>query len=477
MKKVLLIIIDALAARVVNPAIDAGRLPHLQQLRAAAELQGESIAIFPSITPAATSSLITGRYPRQHGISGAYWYIPEQKQVIYYGYDIWAVLEEGIDTFLKDFLVKLNEEHLQRKTFFQMVEEAGQTAASLNYLIYHGDYPHSIEMPLALKILTATTIDDKVCGPSLQYFGDLIQTPLSTGETLDAPGGMFNRYGFTDQTTAALLKQLIEEGNMPDFTLAYFPGNDFRSHEVGPEAALDQIEALDEELGQIFATYGGLDKFLSDVTIVLTGDHSQSDVVSGTEKAGIRLDELLESFAVAEAGTPMEDEDDLVVCPNLRTAQIYFHSPSEARFRKVVDCLLPDARVDQVLWSAGLLNPDQRGYHVMTAERGHLHFWPGAEGPQSAQDRFGNLWSWEGDLRAVDGTVETGDVDRITFDDYPNAFERIAGILDLDVSGHLWVTSRPGYEFCLAHTKIHPEGGSHGSLHRLDSVSPLWVAG
>ncbi|MCB0082121.1 MAG: alkaline phosphatase family protein, partial [Caldilineaceae bacterium] len=288
---------------------------------------------------------------------------------------------------------------------------------------------------------------------------------------------MFNRYGFTDQTTAALLKQLIEEGNMPDFTLAYFPGNDFRSHEVGPEAALDQIEALDEELGQIFATYGGLDKFLSDVTIVLTGDHSQSDVVSGTEKAGIRLDELLESFAVAEAGTPMEDEDDLVVCPNLRTAQIYFHSPSEARFRKVVDCLLPDARVDQVLWSAGLLNPDQRGYHVMTAERGHLHFWPGAEGPQSAQDRFGNLWSWEGDLRAVDGTVETGDVDRITFDDYPNAFERIACALNAANGGHMWATAVPGTEFQLESSLVHVGGGSHGSLHRVDSTMPLIVAG
>ena len=45
------------------------------------------------------------------------------------------------------------------------------------------------------------------------------------------------------------------------------------------------------------------------------------------------------------------------------------------------------------------------------------------------------------------------------------------------LGGHLWATSHPGYEFCLESTHIHAGGGSHGSLHVLDSVSPLWVAG
>lgn len=475
MKKVLLMIVDALSSRVVDPAILENRLPNLRRLADASTVRAESIAIFPSITPAATSSIITGHYPRRHGIVGAYWYVPDQKTVIYYGYDIWAIFEEGVGKFIRDFLVELNQKHLKAKTLFQSVEEAGLKAACLNYLIYHGHFPHPIELPLMLKLLAAGEMPSAVDGPSLLYFGDAIHTPLPSGQTLSAPGGMFHRYGFADDTTAELLMQLKRKHGLPDFTLAYFPENDFRSHEVGPEAAVAALEEFDVKLGEIFDAFGGLSQMLEEVCVVLTGDHSQSNIVKNPAEAGINLEQLLEGFAVAAAGTPMDDSDDLVVCPNLRTAQIYFHTPTEARFQAVVDLLLQDPRIDQLMWSAALLAPDQRGFHVVTQERGHLHFWAGNDGPNVAKDEYGGEWSWEGDLRAVDATLS--DDGLLTYSSYPNAFERIAGILELEVAGHLWITSCPGYEFCLNHTAIHPGGGSHGSLHLLDSLSPLWVAG
>lgn len=481
-KKVLLIIIDALASRVVNPALEAGRLPNLRRLRDAATLQDDSIAIFPSITPAATSSLITGCYPRDHGISGAYWYIPQEKRVVYFGYDFWAILDEGLEDFFKDFIVKLNEEHLDAQTVYQRVEEQGLTAGSLNYLIYHGNQMHDLKllplrrlMPDFLRNLmpdgpTHTTVG----GPTLLYFGALVHTELASGEELSHPNGPFERFGFSDNSTATLLLQLVERDALPDFTVAYFPDNDFRSHEVGPEAAVENLEDLDEQLGEVFAAAGGLEKMLTDHCIVVTGDHSQSDVVDDQEAASIRLDELLADYSVADAGTPMDDENDLVICPNLRTAQLYFHTPTPQRVNHVVEQLNQDGRIDQIMWCADLVNGAHDGFHVKTEDRGDLHFWPGDDGPEHATDRHGTAWSWKGDLRAVDGHVADG---VITFGDYPNAFERIAGILELGRSGHLWVTSRPGYEFALEHTQIHAGGGSHGSLHRLDSVSPLWVAG
>lgn len=474
MKKVLLIIIDALASRVVQPALNSNRLPNFNRLYEAATLRSESISIFPSITPAATSSLITGVYPQKHGISGAYWYIPDQKKVVYFGYDIWAILEKGIANFMQDFLIELNEKHLQGQTLFQKVEESGRTAASLNYLIFHGDSPHEINLPLLLSLLPNSSMDQKVSGPSLLYFGDLIQTPLANDKKPSGPGGMFHRFGFADDNTADLLLDLIQKEALPDFTLAYFPENDFRSHEVGPETAVDKLEALDEQLGKIFTAFGGLERMLSEVCVVVTGDHSQSDVVADEQAAAIRLDQLLAEFSIAAAGTPMDKEDELVVCPNLRTAQIYFHTPTAERHERIIRDLLQDQRIDQLIWSAEFLDAAHRGFHVATQERGRLHFWPGEGGPNSATDKVGNTWSWQGNLAAVDGHVEDGE---ITFGDYPNAFERIAGILMLSVSGHLWVTSKPGYEFCLEHTLVHAGGGSHGSLHVLDSVSPLWVAG
>lgn len=475
MKKVLLIVIDALSARVVDPALALGKLPNLRQLQEQA-LRADSIAVFPSITPAATSSIATGRYPREHGISGAYWYLPAEKTVVYYGYDIWAILEEGIGSFIDDFLVQLNETHLQASTIFQTVDASSKRAASLNYLIFHGEWAHPLHEPLLLKLIPGAPSQQTLHGPALLYFGDFVSTPFGNDKTdITAPGGMTHRYGFADDNTGALLVEMAKRHAFPDFTLAYFPDNDFRSHEVGPEAALAELAETDAILGEAFAAYGGLEQVLQDLCIVITGDHSQSDVVNQPDLAGIRLDHLLADFAVADAGTPMSDEDDLVVCPNLRTAQIYFHTPTPPRLQRVMDALLADTRIDQVLWSAGLFSPDARGFHVRTRDRGELHFWPGADGPNTAIDVHGRQWSWQGNLRAVDGSVSKAGV--LVFDEYPNAFERIAGVLPLAEAGHLWITSRPGHEFCLAHTKLHVGGGSHGSLHALDSISPLWVAG
>ncbi|MGE3401790.1 MAG: alkaline phosphatase family protein, partial [Vicinamibacterales bacterium] len=61
--------------------------------------------------------------------------------------------------------------------------------------------------------------------------------------------------------------------------------------------------------------------------------------------------------------------------------------------------------------------------------------------------------------------------------EYPNAFERIAGVLDARQSGDLWLTAQPGCEFDLPGGKAHLGGGSHGALHALDSLSPVIAAG
>jgi hypothetical protein len=91
------------------------------------------------------------------------------------------------------------------------------------------------------------------------------------------------------------------------------------------------------------------------------------------------------------------------------------------------------------------------------------------------EDEYGNRWAWEGDLSAVEGRVDEAKC--LTCGDYPNAFERISSAMQEAKSGHLWVTALPGYEFCLPHVSIHVGGGSHGALHKGDSLSPLIVAG
>jgi len=475
MKKVLLVIIDACSTCVVAPALQAGKLPNLAALADAGIFHRECIAVFPSITPAATSSIVTGVYPCEHGIPGMYWYDEEKESVVYYGYDIWAVIARGIGNFIGDFLVRLNRDYLKAPTLFQMIEREGLQAASLNYVVFHGDVPHKLNVQLLLDFLSGAPAPKTLSGPTITYFADFVTSELpNSGEKLSSVGGPFNKFGFVDEATGDLLLQLAEKEALPDFTLAYFFENDEVSHKEGPEEALKQIQYVDGRLGEFIEASGGLERLLEEFCVIVTGDHSQSDVVDSPEQAGIRLHELLDDCNVADAGTPMTGEDDLVVCPNLRTAQIYFHTPREEPVKLVINALLADERVDQILHRADLFGTGDRGYRILTQDRGELHFWPGEDGPNTAEDRHGGMWSWEGDLATVAGVVVEG---TLVFDTYPNAFERVVGIQELPLAGHLWVTAHPGHEFSLDDNQIHPGGGSHASLHILDSLSPLIVAG
>jgi predicted AlkP superfamily pyrophosphatase or phosphodiesterase len=69
--KVLLVVIDAASPRVVCPAIQTDRLPNLKRVAESGTMHAGALTIFPSITPAATTSIITGAYPAAHGIAGA----------------------------------------------------------------------------------------------------------------------------------------------------------------------------------------------------------------------------------------------------------------------------------------------------------------------------------------------------------------------------------------------------------------------
>src|SRR5918995_647653 len=151
--KVLLVVIDAATPRVVCPAVQTGRLANLKRIADAGSMHQASVTIFPSITPAATTSIITGSYPAEHGIAGAAWFDRDRNEVAYYGDDFWVIAKEGFGEFLRDFLVRLNGDRLKAPTLFEMVERAGRTAACLNYLVFRGGYPHHVRIPGVIAAL------------------------------------------------------------------------------------------------------------------------------------------------------------------------------------------------------------------------------------------------------------------------------------------------------------------------------------
>ncbi len=465
-KKVLLVVIDALANDVIQPAIASDQLPTLKLL-ADIGAKSTTTAIFPSITPAATASIVTGAYPREHGIAGAYWWDAKMNSVAYFGADLWMFLKEGPGKYFRDFIVTLNERHLKTDPLFQQIEREGRTGAVINFMWFRGDQRHNLNAPLLLELLSGGTIPDHVFGPTHLALADFVPLRLSGSEESFSPsGGISQRYGFYDDCTAASLSRLYE-GNVadiPDFTLAYFPNNDFVSHDDGPIAALETVQKVDQHLAELISQGGGLTTFLQDFAIVVCGDHSQSRTLDDDSARDICLHELLASFQQATPGTPWGDDDQLFICPNLRAAQIYVHPDlPEPRQRHLVEDLLAESRIDQVI------RRDSDGsFVVQTADRGSLAF----RNNGNIVDEYENRWTIDGDLAAIDARL----IDQqIHYGEYPNALERIWNGF-ADNSASLWVTARLGHEFRIAETHTH-SGGSHGSLHLLDSTSPLIAAG
>jgi hypothetical protein len=469
--KVLLVVIDAASPRVVCPAIQIGRLPNLKRVADAGSLHQGSLTIFPSITPAATTSIVTGAYPAEHGIAGASWYDSNTNEVAYYGDDFWVIAKEGFGAFLRDFLVRLNGDRLKAPTLFELVERTGRRAACVNYLVYRGNTPHRVNVPWLMALLPGVPMTESVHGPSVLCLGDFVTARTHRGKVEDR-GGLLHRFGMDDASSARLLCELAADNALGELTVAYFADNDYRSHEVGPHAALPVIERVDRALGQMFDAAGGFERFVRDTCIVITSDHGHCDVLPDEREAVIRLDALLAGFRQADIGRAWREGDEILICPNMRAAQLYLQRSSAVLVDRVIRDTLSDPRVDLAIWHRRIAGGDDT--YVVDSQRGRLEFRRGDDGPTHARDHFGADWSWRGDPEALQLEVDSGVVES---EEYPNAFERIAGVLDAPHSGDIWLTARPGCEFEVPGGKAHVGGGSHGALHALDTRSLALVGG
>src|SRR5687767_220519 len=135
---------------------------------------------------------------------------------------------------------------------------------------------------------------------------------------------MLHRFGMDDASTNQLLFEIAEDKAFPDFTVAYFADNDYRSHEVGPYNALDTVERVDRGLGRAFEAAGGIEKVLEEMFVVITSDHGHCEVLTDKARAAIHLDEALSDFRQARLGHPWSDGDEIMICPNMRATQVYF---------------------------------------------------------------------------------------------------------------------------------------------------------
>ncbi|MEM6979045.1 MAG: alkaline phosphatase family protein [Planctomycetota bacterium] len=467
-----LFIVDALSHDVVKSLIELGKVPHLKTLIESGGRLSPCLSIFPSITPAATCSIMTGTHPIRHGIEGACWLDRGNQELAYFGDDIQLALQRGLFNYVIDFGDRLNFDRLKVPTLFQQLDAIGIDSLSVNSMWFAGPHQHVRTTPLALK-LGVGQLPDRVGGPKFMKLGSFVET-LPDGVPEQPSPSIVNRYGFTDQISIDCLLDVARHGQFPPMTVGYFPENDDIGHQEGLRDAADvALVRFDQFLGQFVEVLGGWDTVGTDNRILIVGDHSQIEFGDDGPNV-LRLDEWLQSFDQASVATGWTKPQQLFICPNMRAAAIYLRDASDLEFRsRVIDRLLESTQIAIVAYEeSGTVEADP---FVCVQDPFGRSFRFRRADPNSANwsDDFGNHWYLDGDPLCLGLVGDEKGGFRET--DFANPLERLASAF-VKGSNPIWISAQTDTEFACDGQSTHP-GGSHGSLHRIDSTAALVTSG
>jgi predicted AlkP superfamily pyrophosphatase or phosphodiesterase len=456
-KKLVLVVIDALKPAMLDRAIATGRAPVLERIAQEGVYVDECVASFPSVTPVCAATIMTGTGPDSHHIPSMNWYHRDESRYVEYGSSFSASRQFGVLRSLTDTVYRMNAEHLSRDTptVFETLDDAEIRTAGTTYLIYRGRHEHEVSNETALaRIVTSTLFRRTIEGPLELFYADLYAS-RRTGCR-----GQLGMPGIRDQHTGCVGAYLVEN-DLFDFMLFSLPDNDAWSHKNGPHSQVTSIAGADRQLERLMHAAGGPDKFLQEHAVIVTSDHSQAVV-----EERIRLDRAFEDFAVASSSAARSVGAEVALSPAQRSAMIYALDPE--RRERVIARSIEVARsvqgVDLVL------SKHETGEGVVQTPRGELRFAPGGD----VTDSRGRNWSVEGELAALSAEIEDG---AFLSTEYPDALARIWSALNCPTAGDVLLSASPSYEFVDWGGADHLGGGSHGSLHRSDSLGALLWCG
>ncbi len=478
MRKLVLCVIDAMAPEMLVRAAASGAAPVLATMIERGTYIPECVAAFPSVTPVCAASIVTGAAQDEHLIPGMNWYSHADSRYVEYGSSFRAAQRFGIARQLTDTVYNMNRAHLSAHTptVFETLDDVGVRTAGTTYLMYRGRYRHEPQRDSALTRFASTTImRHAVLGPRELFYADIFAS-RRTGcrSTLGMPG-------VRDQHAGCVGAYLVEH-DLFDFLLLSLPDNDWLSHKHGPDSQLRSIAAADLQLARVMEAAGGVDEFLAEHAVIAMADHSQVEI-----KAAIDLQGSLAELGVLQPDNPAllggvrpslrarnGVEPRIAVCPSQRAAMVYALNREErdAMRASVVARTLSIDGVDLVAWLARDAHDAPAEGVVVSPVRGELRFAPGGD----LRDARGVAWHLEGDLSVLDVLVDAGER-RLATASYPDALSRMWSALTCPTSGDVLISAGAGCEFVDWGGAAHVSGGSHGSLHRSDSLAPLVLCG
>jgi hypothetical protein len=475
-KKLVLTYVDSLRTDMLERAVAEGRAPTFGALIERGVLVPDCVSSFPSVTPVASAEMVTGVASDRHWISGMNWYHRLERRYVEYGSSLEASRAFGVFRALYDLVYNMNLGHLspEVETVFESLEDAGLRTACTPFLIYRGRQRHEVSLEgLLRRAIDATKLKfhHHTWGPTDLFYGDLYASREVPCRSTSIPG---NRDGYA----ACCAAELMEE-DLYDFLLLSLPDNDHYSHHHGPEASVESIAKADAA----FATYaeeaGGLDEFLEGHAVILLADHAQTDV-----HRGLPLAELLSAeWSVLQPSEERPERSQLAVSPTGRAAHVYL-LPGEGERAEPTEVAARLGVIEGVDLVCRLEGSDGMplvrespgmalgGGEWAVVERGEsiLRFRPGGE----VGDLRGGSWELEGDLDALEASVEDG---RLRSETYPDPLARVWSAVAAPHAGDFVISLAPGFEAVDWGGVSHAGGGSHGALHAGDSLGPLLFVG
>lgn len=462
--KTIMFIVDSFNPGSLKRALDRKMVPALEFLKSRGYFSDRCVSVFPTMTPTCASTIATGSPPSEHRVPGFVWFSRPEKRIVNYGISLQAVNKLGVRRVIQDLLFNLNHSQLSQKvkTVYESLEDSGYSTGAVNPFIFRAGNPHRARIPLVIQVLSAFGLGGSLSGPQKLYLGQFCPPESFMGKILAMPYCL-RKFGVNDGYSGTVGRWLIRRGSQPDLLTIYLPDTDGYAHRHDPDSSEESLKGADRQVGRILDSFPSWEEALRRNTIIVMGDHSQSRV--GNDPGSmVDLGRELREFSQMDLGGENVPGKDIVLCINERMCHVYILGDRERLLPAVVKSIVSVAGVDQVAWKEG----DR--YRLVQAGGGALFYRPGRE----AWDEYGQGWELEGDPGAAGARLNGHSV---VFGDYPDVLSQFANALDCENAGDILVTARPGFEFTGEYGPRHPGCGSHGSLHRDDSLVPLFVAG
>ena len=473
-KGLVLAYVDSMRTDMLELAVEEGRAPTFAKLLRRGVLVRDCVSSFPSVTPVASAEIATGAAADRHWITGMNWYHRLERRYVEYGSSFEASRTFGLFRTLYDLVYNMNLAHLSPEvtTVFEHLDDAGLRTACTPFLIYRGRHRHEVSLEGLMRRaidVSGLKLRHATWGPKELFYGELYASRR-------VPCQPTSRPGTRDEYSACCAAELAGQ-RLFDFLLLSLPDNDHHSHRHGPDAMVESISTADRAFAKLIEAAGGLDGFLTDYALILMADHAQTPV----HRELPIIAELGRRWSILPPSADRPEEAELAVSPTSRAANVYLldgdgAAPELTEVRGALEAmegvdLVAHLAVDGTPVVRRTPSPPPPGAEAVVRRSGvELRFRPG----DGVEDLRGGRWALAGDPLALDLEDDGG---RMRSESYPDALGRLWSALAAPHCGDLVVSAALGYECVDWGAASHVGGGSHGSLHRGDSLGPLLFCG